>query len=66
MLTVPKATNGGTVMRLKGKGFSRKDGTRGDQLVTIEIAIPKDDAELETFVKGWEADRSRDPRASIG
>lgn len=66
MLTVPKGTGGGTVLRLKGKGFSRKDGTRGDQLVTLEIAIPRDDAELEAFVKGWEADRGRDPRAAFG
>ncbi|MEE4351208.1 MAG: DnaJ C-terminal domain-containing protein [Pacificimonas sp.] len=66
MLSIPKATNGGTVMRLKGKGFSRKDGTRGDQLVTIEIAIPKGDAELEAFVKGWTADENRDPRAKLG
>ncbi|MGB7404621.1 MAG: DnaJ C-terminal domain-containing protein [Pacificimonas sp.] len=65
MLTIPKGTNGGTVMRLKGKGFSRKDGSRGDQLVTIEIAIPKGDAELEAFVKDWDADRTRDPRADL-
>ena len=66
MLTIPKATNGGTVLRLKGKGFSKKGGGRGDQLVTVEIAIPKDDAELEAFVRGWEADRQRDPRAGLG
>jgi hypothetical protein len=37
MMTVKPGTSGGTVLRLKGKGFSRKDGTRGDQLVTLEI-----------------------------
>ncbi|MBZ6379717.1 molecular chaperone DnaJ [Pacificimonas flava] len=66
MLTIPKATNGGTVMRLKGKGFSRKDGSRGDLLVTIEIAIPKEDPELEAFVRDWTADEARDPRAGLG
>ncbi|MEO0501592.1 MAG: DnaJ C-terminal domain-containing protein [Pseudomonadota bacterium] len=65
MLTIPKGTNGGTVMRLKGKGFSKKPSGRGDQLVTIEIAIPKGDADLEAFVKGWTADRARDPRAGF-
>ena len=65
MLTVPKGTSGGTVLRLKGKGFTKKDGSRGDQLVAVEITIPKDDPELEAFVKGWDADRSRDPRADL-
>ncbi|MBV7256414.1 J domain-containing protein [Pacificimonas sp. WHA3] len=65
MLTIPPGTNGGTVMRLKGKGFSKSSSGRGDQLVTIEIAIPKGDAELEAFVKGWDADQQRDPRADL-
>ncbi len=65
MLTLPPGTNGGTTMRLKGKGFSKKPSGRGDQLVTIEIAIPKGDAELEAFVKGWDAGRAIDPRANL-
>lgn len=65
MLTIPKGTNGGTTMRLKGKGFSTKSGPRGDQLVTLEIAIPGGDAELEAFVKGWDAGRTTDPRANL-
>ena len=52
-MTIPKGTSGGTVMRLKGKGFSKRTGGRGDQLVTLEIAIPKDDAALSQFVAGW-------------
>ena len=52
-MTVPKGTSGGTVMRLKGKGFSKRTGGRGDQLVTLEIAIPKDDAALASFVANW-------------
>ena len=52
-MTIPAGTSGGTVMRLKGKGFSKRTGGRGDQLVTLEIAIPKDDAALKTFVKDW-------------
>jgi molecular chaperone DnaJ len=28
-------------MRVKGKGIRRKDGTNGDLLVTIEVAVPQ-------------------------
>ena len=40
MLTVPKGTSSGKVLRLKGRGFTAKDGERGDQLVTLEIDLP--------------------------
>ena len=45
MLTVPKGSTSGKVLRLKGKGFTGKGGQRGDQLVTLEVDVP-DDAEL--------------------
>lgn len=64
MLTVPKGTSSGKVLRLKGRGFTAKDGKRGDQLVTIDIAIPSDDAELQKFAEGWSG--GGDPRASFG
>ena len=35
MLTIPKGTTSGKVLRLKGRGFTDKDGKRGDQLVTV-------------------------------
>ena len=54
MLTVPKGSSSGKVLRLKGKGFTDKSGKRGDQLVTLSIEIPAGDAELEKFVAGWE------------
>lgn len=46
MLTVPPRTNSGAVLRIKGRGFSAKTGTRGDQLVTLMIHLPTDPAEL--------------------
>ena len=46
MLTVPKGTTSGKVLRLKGRGFTGKDGKRGDQLVAVEVDLPGDDAEL--------------------
>jgi DnaJ-class molecular chaperone len=64
MLTIPKGTSSGKVLRLKGRGFSSKDGKRGDQLVSIEIEIPAEDAALKQFAEGW--DGGGNPRASLG
>jgi DnaJ-class molecular chaperone len=64
MLGIPKGATSGKVLRLKGKGFTGKSGTRGDQLVTLMIDVPADDATLNQFVQGW-AD-NRNPRADIG
>ena len=57
MLTLAAGTSSGKTLRLKGKGFTRKDGTRGDQLVTIEVQIPEGDEDLVRRLDGW-----RDPR----
>ena len=65
MLTVPKGSTSGRVMRLKGKGFHRKDGSRGDQLATLMIDLPSDDAELSAFVEKW-GGAGRNPRAALG
>ena len=64
MMTIKPGTHGGTVLRLKGKGFSRKNGTRGDQLVTLEIQLPDDLDELAKRLEGWK-DES-DPRSKLG
>lgn len=63
MMTVKPGTSGGTVLRLKGRGFTRKNGTRGDQLVTLEIALPKDLDELRKRLDGWSD--PTDPRAGL-
>jgi DnaJ-class molecular chaperone len=65
MLSVPKGATSGKTLRLKGRGFHRKDGTRGDQLVTLMVDLPADDAELTAFVEGWSG-ASTDPRAKLG
>ena len=64
MLTIPKGTSSGKVLRLKGRGFVAKDGRRGDQLVTVAIDIPSDDAELQRFAEKWSG--GGNPRASLG
>ncbi|MDE2404268.1 MAG: J domain-containing protein [Sphingomonadales bacterium] len=64
MLTVAPGTSSGRTLRLKGRGFSRKDGTRGDQLVTLQITLPESDADLAARLEGWRD--SRNPRAKLG
>jgi DnaJ-class molecular chaperone len=64
MLTIPKGTTSGKTLRLKGKGFHKKDGGRGDQLITLVIDIPADDAALQRFVAEWTD--GRNPRAAMG
>ena len=66
MLSVPKGSTSGKVLRLKGRGFTAKDGTRGDQLVTLMIDIPAEDAELADFAERWKKVRKGNPRASLG
>ena len=64
MLTIPKGTSSGKVLRLKGRGFAAKDGKRGDQLVTVEIEVPANDSALQQFAERWDA--AGNPRASLG
>lgn len=64
MLTVAPGSSSGRTLRLKGKGFTRKDGERGDQLVTLQIDLPADDADLKARLAGWRD--TRNPRARLG
>lgn len=69
MLTIKPGAQGGTVMRLAGKGWTKAgasgdDSARGDQLVTLEIQLPEDLGELEERLEGW-SDPAR-PRAKFG
>lgn len=65
MLSVPKGASSGKVLRIKGRGFTARDGSRGDLLVTLMIDLPAGDAALERFVEGW-AGGDGNPRAGLG
>ena len=66
MLTVPRGASSGRVLRLKGKGFHKKAGdARGDQLVTLMVQLPADDAALAGFVEGWAGRDAGNPRAAL-
>jgi DnaJ-class molecular chaperone len=66
MMTVPAGTSSGKVLRIGKRGFHRKDGSRGDQLVTLIIDVPAADEALTAFVQGWDAEAERNPRAALG
>jgi DnaJ-class molecular chaperone len=65
MLSIPSGSTSGKVLRLKGKGFTGKNGQRGDQLVTLMVDVP-DDAELARLIENWGGRGKRNPRAALG
>jgi DnaJ-class molecular chaperone len=65
MLKVPKGSNTGSVLRLKGKGVPREGG-HGDELVKLKVMLPPGpNTELETFLSGWASGKSHDPRKDM-
>jgi len=65
MLTVPKGSNTGTILRLKGKGVARRGGA-GDELVKLKVMLPSEpNAELETFLSTWAGGVGDDPRKDM-
>jgi DnaJ-class molecular chaperone len=65
MLSVPKGSTSGKVLRLKGKGFTGRNGQRGDLLATLMVDVP-DDAELASLLEGWSIRGKTNPRAALG
>ncbi len=62
MLNIPKNSNAGSTLRLKGKGVAGK----GDQFIKLKIVLPtKPDSELETFLSNWKPNASYDPRKDM-
>ena len=54
-MTIPKWSNTGAKLRLKGKGVPRRNASRGDEYVTLKIMLPdKPDPELERFMAKWQ------------
>jgi DnaJ-class molecular chaperone len=62
-MAVPKGSNTGAILRLKGKGVPNHAGGHGDQLVKLKVMLPKEpNPELEAFVSGWESGKIYKPR----
>ncbi len=69
-MTIPKGSDSGARLRLRGKGIARKRGgseTTGDQYVTLKIVIGEPgDADLAAFLETWAAAHPTDPRRGMG
>jgi len=62
-LTVPKGSNTGKTLRLKGRGATADGGRRGDLLVRLEVVLPDaPDPALERFCEEWRRERPCTPR----
>ncbi|ODU20325.1 MAG: molecular chaperone DnaJ [Sphingomonas sp. SCN 67-18] len=66
MLGVPAGSTSGKTLRLKGRGFHGKGGTRGDQLVTLLVDLPAGDADYEGFARSMAEKPPGNPRAALG
>lgn len=66
-VTVPKASNSGTTLRLREKGIrNRKTGQRGHQLITLKVVLPTaEEPELVEFLKAWQPKNQQDPRKEM-
>ena len=54
-------------LRVRGKGVTRRDGTKGDLLVTVEVAVPQQlTDEAKSALEAYAATQPDDPRAHLG
>ena len=63
-LTIPKHSNSGSTLRLKGRGaYEGRGGKRGDLLARLVVTLPEaTDPELEAFAESWRKSRPYTPK----
>ena len=65
MLRIPKRSNTGDMLRLRGKGVKKRDGA-GDELVKLKVMMPTEaEPELEAFLASWTPASNYDPRKEM-
>lgn len=66
-LRIPPGTTSGRTFRVRGKGVPRRDGTRGDLLVAIDVAVPQNIAgkAREALEAYRSATTDHDPRQDL-
>ncbi|WIX80903.1 molecular chaperone DnaJ [Amycolatopsis carbonis] len=66
-LKVPAGTASGRVLRVRGKGIQKRDGSQGDLLVTLQASVPAklDDKAREALEAYAEAMKGHDPRPEV-
>src|ERR1700734_1390572 len=65
MLKIPKRSNTGDVLRLRGKGVKTR-GRAGDELVKLKVMMPTEpEPELDAFLADWKPAGAYDPRKEM-
>lgn len=68
-LKLPPGTANGRTFRVRGRGASRRDGTKGDLLVTVKVAVPDEhflnDEARAALAAYRTATAGHDPRAQL-
>jgi len=65
-MTVPKRSDTGTRLRLRGRGIPAHAGRpAGDQYVTLQVTLADADDALETFLQGWSPAKPSNPRRTM-
>ncbi|MFI6098520.1 molecular chaperone DnaJ [Lentzea sp. NPDC051213] len=66
-LKVPAGTASGRVLRARGKGITKRDGSAGDLLITLEVAVPNNlSSEARKALEAYAATTGdHDPRGEL-
>ena len=66
-LRLPAGSANGKTLRIKGRGITRKDGSAGDLLVTIEVSVPQRvDGKAKKALESYqEESKGADPREDL-
>ena len=65
-VTVPRHSDTGAQLRLRGKGVPAHAGRpAGDAYVTLKVMVGRVDAAFEQFLQGWAADHADNPRRTM-
>jgi molecular chaperone DnaJ len=65
-MKIPAGTAPGKVMRVRGKGVAKRDGSKGDLLVTVDVAVPTElSAEATEALNAFAATQTDNPRAHL-
>ena len=67
-LRVPAGTPNGRTFRVRGKGVAKRDGSKGDLLVSVEVTVPEalnEQAKAALSSYGEAVGRGQPPRQAL-
>ena len=63
---IPPGTTSGRTLRVRGKGVAKRDGSKGDLLVTVDVAVPqKLSDEAKAALESYAEAQPDDPRQHL-